>query len=109
MKPSSRKREVVLADNGLPFQVIRPANPSLALKLADDSLKNQDTTLLDRLPGIVEDAAGSYTFLGYLARRASGDPCVIDSDGTFVCELAPGDSFVTGLTNDSVVHAPAKP
>jgi hypothetical protein len=84
-------------ERGERLQVIRPSNPELALKLAKTAVDNNDTALLDRLPGIVEDAAGQYTFMGYLGRRASGQPCLFDDDGKDIGETVAGDSFVTGL------------
>jgi hypothetical protein len=92
----NRHRDFVLDEHGQRMQVIRPKDPRKALDLARTSLANQDAVLFDRLPAIVEDAAGAYTFMGYLARRVSGQPCIVDASGKFVAECAPGDSFVTG-------------
>jgi len=96
----SRHRTIVIADNGQRMQVIRPKDPSLAVHLAETSLANRDAALLVRLPGIVEDAAGTYTFVGYLARRAEGQPCIVDEHGKFVGELEAGDSFVTNAEGE---------
>jgi len=98
---SSRHREFVTDEHGQRMQVIRPKNPKLAVELALKAQETQDTELLDRIPGIVEDAAGEYQFMGYLARRQSGSPCIVDGNGKFLAEVAPGDSFVTGLPDGS--------
>jgi hypothetical protein len=100
----SRHREFVRDEQGRPLQVVRPKDPKLALDLGLRAVKNNKSALLDRVPGIVEDAAGNYTFMGLLAKRASGSPCIVDYKGRFVAELAPGDSFVSGLTGDDVVR-----
>ncbi len=84
-------------DTGEVFQVVRPKDPALAVELAEKAAANNDSALFDRLPSIVEDATGEYTFMGYLARRASGQLCIVDAAGKFLAEVSPGDSFVTGL------------
>jgi len=94
---SSRHRDFVTDAQGQRMQVIRPKDPQLAVELALQAHAKNDTTLLDRLPGIVEDAAGEYQYMGYLARRQNGSTCIVDDDGKFLAELAPGDSVVTGL------------
>lgn len=100
----SRHREFVRDEQGRPLQVIRPKDPKLALDLGLRAVETNDGNLLDRVPGIVEDASGNYTYMGLLAKRASGSPCIVDDKGRFVAELAPGDSFVSGLTGDDVVR-----
>jgi hypothetical protein len=95
---TSRHREFVRDEGtGEVMQVVRPKSPQLAVELAKKAADSNDGELFQRLPGIVEDAAGEYTFMGYLARRASGQPCIVDAKGKFLAELAPGDSVVTGL------------
>ena len=98
----SRHRETVRDEQGRPMQVIRPKDPKLAVDLAKVAADTNDKALFDRLPGIVEDAAGNYTYMGLLAKRASGPPCIVDEKGRFIAELAPGDSFTSGLTGDDV-------
>lgn len=93
----SRHREFVTDEHGQRMQVIRPKDPKLAVEMALQAHAKNDTALFERLPALVEDAAGEPQYMGLLARRENGTHCIVDDDGKFVAELAPGDSFVTGL------------
>lgn len=93
LRSGSVKREVVIADDGRPMRVIRPKDPSLALAIAKSALANPtEQRIFDELP-----EQQPYTVLGFLGRRKKSESgfCVVDADGRFVCELKPGDSFVT--------------
>lgn len=80
--------KIAIAEDGKPLAVIRPANPSLALAVAQVAVKKADKALFDRLPNEV----GDYTFRGWLAE---GKPCIVDKNGRYLEDLKPGDSFVT--------------
>lgn len=82
-----RKRVVKSRDDGQPLMVIRPANPALALSVAQVALDKQDTALLDRLP----EEVGDYTIQGWLGERGR----LLDQNGDVIGKCKPGDSFVT--------------
>jgi len=56
------------------MQVIRPADPKLALGLAAAAVANQDVDLFERLPQRVDPDGGHYTFVA-TSRDASRSPC----------------------------------
>ena len=78
--------------------VVRPSDPTVALRLAQEAIAQKDLEKLARLPTHVEAAGVAYTFAGYLAKRPGGTRCVVDADCRVLGELVPGDSFVTTAT-----------
>lgn len=102
------KREFVRAEGGQILMVVRPKDPERALAIAAKALEMQNAPLFQALPGIVQDAAGAYTFIGYLAKRIhNGSLCIVDQHNSFVGELVPGDSFVTPSAIEQSMEARA--
>jgi hypothetical protein len=90
------KRFVVRDERGLPMRVMRPSDPAVCLRIAEECLAGNDSARLDRLPEEAVAAGVSYTFVGYLAKKRNGKgACVVDEAGAVVGPLAPGDSFIT--------------
>jgi hypothetical protein len=90
------KRFIVRDELGLPMRVIRPSDPALCLRIADECLATNDMARLDNLPTEAEAAGVSYTFVGYLAKGRNGKgACIVDEKGCIIGSTLPGDSFVT--------------
>lgn len=96
MSTSRQRREFALTPTTKQkVLVVRPSDPALAMKIANEALANQDRETLARLQTLVEEAGGTYTFVGFLARRPGGAACIVDTDCKVLGELVPGDSFVS--------------
>ena len=90
------KRLIVRDEHGLPMRVIRPSDPAICLRIAQECLASNDTARLDNLPSEAEAAGVSYTYVGYLAKKRNGrGACLVDEKGTILGPIVPGDSFIT--------------
>jgi len=90
------KRFIVRDAQGLPMRVIRPSDPALCMRIAEECLAANDTARLDNLPKEAEAAGVSYTFVGYLAKKRNGKgACIVDESGNVLGLMVAGDSFIT--------------
>lgn len=101
----SRSTKIVVKD-GKPLAVLRPADPALALRLAE-SLIGKKGPEVDEAWGRILSAQ-PYKFVGWAAkpsavRTALGKrPQIVDENGNVIDELRVGDSFVVGEMVDGV-------
>jgi hypothetical protein len=90
---------IAIDPHGTRIAVIRPAEPKLAMAMAEVALKHNDKALFERMPEEVKD----YTFAGWLSAPSRSRPqCIVDEQGHKIGELVAGDSLVS-LQNDSGV------
>ena len=96
------KRFIVRDEHGLPMRVIRPSDPALCLRIAEDCLAKNDKARLDNLPKEAEAAGVSYTFVGYVAKKRNGKGAsVVDEEGNVLGPTLAGDSFITVSTDSN--------
>lgn len=82
---------VIACEDGKPLAVIRPDNPALAIRLANEALAKQDGHAFERILVDVQASGSRYTFAGWLSKDRSH---VVDETGKRIDTLKPGDSFV---------------
>lgn len=76
--------------------VVRSDRPERALQLAEKAHAENDKELLDRIPEIIEQEGGQYTFVGYLGTdRATGRSAACNAQGIELGPVEPGDSFIS--------------
>ena len=81
----------ILKKNGERMVVIRPHDPALAIRLAEEALRENDN---EKFQAITQ--AQDYKFAGYLSESSPGTPPVIvDDHGRVVEAVQKGDSFVS--------------
>lgn len=83
--------------NGWPLMVIRPSDPAIPLRLAQEALARNDADALARIPSDAEALGVTYTVAGWLAKDGRR---VVDHKGQAIGALTPGDSFITSTISN---------
>jgi hypothetical protein len=109
--------------NGERVIVVRPSDPELACKLADEAHRSRDRDRIARLPSELEGRGVVFTFVGYLGSGAittdrqrpdsptgapsqpAGNPCVVDLECNILGPLVNGDSMVIWKSTSGPVPA----
>ena len=103
MSRTTRQRRQFVEKDGKPLLVVRPSDPELAIRLAQEAIENtrdpdkqtEAAVAFLNLPALAEAKGVTYTFVGYLGKRPAGTTCIVDKDLRVVGELVRGDSFIT--------------
>ena len=88
MSRTTRQRRQFVEKDGKPLLVVRPSDPELAIRLAQEAIENT------RDPDKQTEAAVAFLNLPALA-EAKGVTYIVDKDLRVVGELVRGDSFIT--------------
>ena len=104
MSRTTRQRRQFVEKDGKPLLVVRPSDPELAIRLAQEAIENtrdpdkqtEAAVAFLNLPALAEAKGVTYTFVGYLAKKRNGKgACVVDEGGNVLGAVVAGDSIVT--------------